>query len=1061
MDRSEAMPAKPARRVFDFHVPSVIWLAVWVSAFWSAPALSAGAAEAQDPALEQYYTANALYNRKLYAAAVPEYKAFLGAQPQHPKAEQARLGLAFSCYLSGNFNEAEPQLKLLVQNGKVGDHAQLFVCLGQCQLKLRGPAEAEKTFVAATQAQGAAEFKNLAAALLTDALFKQKKWAETAAASDNLLKAVKTGDMAVRAAYQGAYARYSLKKFNEATKGLEALMPLVKDSSLENQAAFLLAESRREAGEFEKAAEAYAIAAKNEKDLFAVEATFRLGYVSFLLKKYDDAVKALTKSLQADPKAAFASEARYYLGRSHVEKKEFDAGRQHLRQVATGTNEFTASAVLWMGRSFSRQNQPAAAVQVIAEFLPRFNNQQPLLADLLFEQANALIEQKQYAEASECFARIERECPNWADLVEVFRLNALCLHWEKKYQESLQRCERFIAARKDKPDPAILFLKAENVYLINPQSTEGALKLYQDFVAAYPKDPKTDAAMLRLAQIRHAKGEWAEGLKAIAPLVKKAPEGKAFSQVDFIAGDCAFRLEDWDVAIDRLDAFIKKSAVSEPNRDTAMIELALAGNRKNKTDTTAESLKTLVAQYGRSQHLALALAEEGKLKYETKKLGEARNSMQRIVTEFPQSPQRTQAEYYLGWIALDEKKHPEAIAHFEFVVGKSPGDPLAQDSLLQLGLLMLKTEKYPDAVRYLVQHTQAYPKSPKADEAMYSAGLAYARNKQWDAAINCFKALVEKFPKSALLDRGTYEWAWAERNRNNIPEAVKQYEYLLKTFPQSAMVERARFELSELTFDAKNFDKVIAQLKESIATAKEKTVKEQAMYRLAWAYMSKGDPDAAARQFIDFATEFPDSERVASASYQAGECRMKTKEFEAALAHFAAVLKAKDPKEVRESALLRLGEAQGLVKKWAESAATYEEFQRTYPAGKWVQHARLGAGWARENQKQYPQAIAEYQKVLAGKGTDEITARCQFQVGECLFAQGKQNEAIQELMRVDVTYRFKEWSARALLEIGRVLEAKGEKAAAVAQFKEVIKRFPDHSAAVVAKERLDELRSSM
>ena len=40
--------------------------------------------------------------------------------------------------------------------------------------------------------------------------------------------------------------------------------------------------------------------------------------------------------------------------------------------------------------------------------------------------------------------------------------------------------------------------------------------------------------------------------------------------------DCAFRLEDWDLAIARLDAFIKKSAASEPNRDTAMIELALA-----------------------------------------------------------------------------------------------------------------------------------------------------------------------------------------------------------------------------------------------------------------------------------------------------------------------------------------------------------------------------------------------------------------------------------------------------------------------------------------------------
>ena len=728
--------------------------------------------------------------------------------------------------------------------------------------------------------------------------------------------------------------------------------------------------------------------------------------------------------------------------------------------MAQGTNDFTALAVLWLGRSFARQDQPGAAVQVLAEFLPRFNNREPLLGDLLFEQANALIEQKRYAEATVVLTRIEQECPGWTDMMEVLRLNALGLHWEKKYPESLQRCERFLGAQKDKPNTAMLFLKAENIYLGNPQNADPALKLYEEFMAAYPQDVKADAVWLRIAQIHHRKGAWAEALKAITPLVKREPIGKMFSQVNFIAGDSSFRLEDWDQAVARLGAFVKQSAPGEVNLDTARIELALAGSRtKHKGDITVTNLSVLVQQYGQSQHLSLALAEQGKLQYEGRKLGEARQSMQRIVTEFPQSPERTQAEYYLGWINLDEKRDAEALLHFQYVAGK--GGPLAEDSVLQLGLMMLRAEKYPEAINYFNQHSAAYPASAKADEAVYSAGVALARSQQWDGAIQRFKTLLEKFPQSPLLDRGVYEWAWAERNRNNKPEAIKQYTALLEKFPRSVLVERARFELSELTFDAKDFDKVLAQLKESIATAKDPAVREQSQHRLAWAYLSKNDPEAAARQFEIFVTAFPESALVASAYYQAGECRMKIKEFEVARGHFAAALKAKNPGEIAEAALLRLGEAQGLVKKWADSAATYELFQRTYPTSKWLLQARLGAGWAYENNKQYPQAQGEYGKVLAVKGTDEITARCQFQIGECLFAQGKLDEAIQEFTRVEVSYPFPEWSARALLEIGRVLEAKGNKPAAAAQFKEIIRKYPAVKAAAAAKERLDALRAEM
>ena len=46
-----------------------------------------------DPALDLYYGANGLYNRKLYPVAIQQYQQFLKKFPKHEKATHARMGL--------------------------------------------------------------------------------------------------------------------------------------------------------------------------------------------------------------------------------------------------------------------------------------------------------------------------------------------------------------------------------------------------------------------------------------------------------------------------------------------------------------------------------------------------------------------------------------------------------------------------------------------------------------------------------------------------------------------------------------------------------------------------------------------------------------------------------------------------------------------------------------------------------------------------------------------------------------------------------------------------------
>jgi TolA-binding protein len=1020
------------------------------------------AADAADP-MAKLYNGNALYNMKLYSAAVAEYSAFLGENPGHAKTAEARYGLALSYYGSGNYGQAEPLLKGLLENFTVGDKQQLIVLLGECVLRLRGPVEAEKIFARPDVMQGTnTYFRNMGLAFLTDTLYRQSKWQEAAEVADRARPLLPADDVAARVGYQGAYARYQLKEMDKAAAGFAAIEGLVTNKAMEAQVAFLLGESLREGGKPEKAEPAYFHATAKAKGGLKEESLFRLGFVRFQLGRYDTSVQALQTCLGSNPSNR-VMDATLYLGRAWLEQKNFGEAEQKLRRVSESNNVFAAEGTLWLGRTYSRQNRTDDALKVLTNSVPRFGGD-PLLADLLFDQGTLFMAKQKYPEASASFGRLEGERRTWSRLDESLRLHALCTHRTKDYGTSIALCNQFFTAFTNHAAAAeVLFIKAESQYLQNPAAPDEALKLYRQFQAQFPKDPQNgDAVSLRIGQILHFKGEWAEALKLLLPLADKdTPEApnKVFAEVKFLIGDCYFHQEKWAEAVVPLEAYVKKAAQEQPNVDIAFLELAISQIKLGKPEPAMSNLEQLTGRYPKSQHLALALTELGRLYYEAKRPGNAQPTLERVAKEFPDCPQRPQAEYYRGWLNLDANRDAQAETNFLQVVQRAANDPLAPDSRLQLGLITLRAQRFNDSWGHFASLQGTYTNFAKLDEAYYSGGMALARMNNHDAAISQFKTVLSKYPKSPMADRAAYEMAWCQRRANRNDEAVKAYDELLARYPSSPLAERARFEKAELTFDKGNYDAVVAQLKETIAGAKDKAVKEQAVYRLGWAYLSQGNAAAAAKTFEALVAEFPETERAATAHYQAGEMRMKLKEYESARDHFTAALAARNAKEIRESALLRQGETQSLTGKWGDAMGSYSQFQGEFATSKWIQQARFGAGWAGENNKQYDWAINEYRKVLAERGTDEISARAQFQIGECLFALQRYDQAVQELVRVDVNFRYPSWSGKALYEVGRVLELQGDKVKAAEQYKIVMDRFPKEDVGAAARTRLFELQA--
>ena len=133
----------------------------------------------KDPALDQYYVANAAFNRKLYPVAVSQFEAFLEKNPDHPKADLAGQGLALSLYALKQYEKAMPYLDTLLKKGKLDptvSRERLVMLQAQCLMISGKRVEAKELFLTEIKGLKDQSYRGAAMAAICDVSFSEKKW---------------------------------------------------------------------------------------------------------------------------------------------------------------------------------------------------------------------------------------------------------------------------------------------------------------------------------------------------------------------------------------------------------------------------------------------------------------------------------------------------------------------------------------------------------------------------------------------------------------------------------------------------------------------------------------------------------------------------------------------------------------------------------------------------------------------------------------------------------------------------------------------------------------------
>lgn len=1094
MDLAADKPLPRASRVFRMGPVRMGPVArlVRMASIFLATLVPLAAQEEKDPALDLYFVANGAYNRKLYPAAIGGFEEFLKKHGNHPKADLARRGLALSLYAQKQYEKAIPHLTELLNKQSLPDEIsrdRLTMMQGNCLLRSGRQDEARSFFVAEVGRLQDPAFKTTARAAIADICFAKQEWEEVCKWTAQLLSGEVSPDQAARGHYQQGFAFYQLKKHTEAIAALEKVAPLEGDGAWKTRAAYLLGECFTILQEHAKAEPAFEEALRGLQGADLAECHRRLGVARFLLEKWEASAAELANYLKLEGETRGADqkeppqvpEARLFIGRCLLEQGNAREAEKRLGSLANGEGEIAARASLWLARVHSRAGTPNydRAAQILEEAVQK-HAKSGVIDDLRFDFANALMSRPNpdWKMAADQFGRINPG--DFGQYGEVLAQWATCLHKIKDYNQSLRIADRFLEKFKEHPMAAdTMFLRAENLFLLD--QLDAAATAYQEFIAGHGDHANALASALRTAQVHHQKGNFAEALKVAQPLLAKKPEGPLFAQLAFLVGDSQFRLEKWQEAVPPLEDFIatrvdKKNRNSQrvstdPNVDTALMQLAVSYTHLGQVDKALEHLETLTRFYPQpTPHLALALAEQGRLAYESGDLKLAKQSLERFLSEDSKDEpqfkknagiQRPRVHYYLGWVNSVAGNHEEAATCFEQVISVKADHDLAPDAALQQGIAYVNAENFEAAAKHFPEMLKKYPDHERLPRITYFAGLSLARIKDWGRASGYLRKVVESYGDSEFAPQALYEWAWCERAQERKQQAVELYERLIENYGDSDLAIKVQSELAELNLDSGAQDAVIERLSKTLEEVTDPVLKEDILYQLASAYFKKGDYGEAATRFEELLEEYPSSTRRASMCFQAGEARLRLEETVAAREHFAAGLKAEGiPGLLRESMTMRLGEMQTATSQFEESHKTYIDFLNRFGESQWRRNAQFGIGWALENLDSPQEAIREYAKLLQdGDEVDLWTVRARYQTGECLFNMQQYEKAITEFLHCELNYtKYPSWQAKAMLEIGRVLLAQEKNEEAMERFKEVIKRYPNEKAALVARQYLDQLR---
>ena len=749
------------------------------------------AAEGEQPEKRQLEYANALFTRKLYDLAVPEYQKYLDNYP-----------------------------------GASG-RANAYFSLGECYRNLGKASTARTNFQRVLNDYGDSEFAGPAAYALAEMAFTQKNYADALPLFHRSATKSKEPAVALSAHYFEARCLEALDHKDEACDIYQQVADAKNPNPYREDARETAARIANARGRKADALRQYeALSNETQKPALKAEATVRAGLIALELVQSDKDKAMADKALALLQKGRGLPEAGKWRGLAQIGilKVEYQSGQYN--QVLNDYKKLQqqlpedsrAEAMLFAANSQRQLGHAKEAEGLYREIMEKFPSREEA-KDAAFDRllniynsdpstlppevdeylatnppteradqaklfkAEALYKQQNFPRAAPIFAELRAsQLPQKLRAEAAYQLGS-CYLQMKDVQGIIEAFGYFVQAFPDNPrSSSALAVRAETYE--NDKNYDAALADWNAILSKYPNAREREEALQRKALILGQQENKKGMADAFRQLLKEFPKSAAASMAHFYIGKAAFESKDYKTALNELNAARQLDKNRYYTQATILIISCYYFGSHDRNAVTKES-DALLAENPDARIPAEILEWLGTEYYNQKNYATAEKYLG-LLGKIDNPSVKPDFWFYLGDAAARQQKYEEA----EDALGKYlqvANDPAGKAKvLLKLGDVKIAAHKPDDAQKIAEQIMVLQPEGQVNAQARLLAGDVQFERGKFEEAGKAFMGVALLYDDPAITPRALKKAATAYQRAGKTAEADKVVKELRERYPKDA-----------------------------------------------------------------------------------------------------------------------------------------------------------------------------------------------------------------------------------------------------------------------------------
>lgn len=330
------------------------------------------------------------------------------------------------------------------------------------------------------------------------------------------------------------------------------------------------------------------------------------------------------------------------------------------------------------------------------------------------------------------------------------------------------------------------------------------IDLSKRFAAAFPKDPKSPALLLKSGEILFEAGRYDEVLPLLEGSLARYPEQNGSATARKLIAHSYMRTGN----LEQAGLAYRRALDVVPPSDTK--------SRRELTDL-----------------LASVIYKQGENRKRENRLEDSARLFEQVVNEAPRGELAPTALFEAARLYEEMNQTQKAIATYRRLVLLKPNPALSGQARVQLGLLYEKKGEWIQAADAYTAAAPLVQDESLVSHLLFTAGLYYEKGGRWDGTYDAFRTFTRRFPQDPAAPEALFKMARVRQKQKKVKESLNLFEQVVRNYPESPYAGEALFLEGEQAWKQLKAVRLIEPLEKNLKKKTRAMEKAITLYRKA------------------------------------------------------------------------------------------------------------------------------------------------------------------------------------------------------------------------------------